>query len=149
MRLPHPPPSKETPVAFYVRHAGTALLLLIYVFFLFSRILYCKVVETLAAQEAPLMIFDMAAVNICVLQIPCASLQRSFVAMSGNCRRPIAGPGPCAAARARAYRTEDEEHLLGIMRYEWEAFLKQKQLKLELEANRSIRKVGGKHTRAR
>ena len=116
-------------------------LLLIFVFFLFSRILYCKVVETLAAQEAPLMIFELAAVNICVLPIPCASLQRSFMVMSGNCPRPIAGSGPCAAARARAYRTEDEEHLLGIMRYEWEAFLKQKQLKLELEANRSIQKT--------
>jgi hypothetical protein len=124
-----------------VRYAGTAPLLLIFVFFLFSRILYCKVVETLAAQEAPLIIFELAAVNICVLPIPCASLQRSFMAMSGNCRRPIAGPGPCAAARARAYRTEDVEHFLGIMRYEWEAFLKQKQLKLELEAMRSIQKT--------
>ena len=34
-------------------HAGTARLLMIVFFPLFSRILYCKVVQTLAAQEAP------------------------------------------------------------------------------------------------
>ena len=78
-------------------------LLLIFVFSYFRA--YCKVVETLAAQEAPLIIFELAAVNICVLPIPCASLQRSFMAMSGNCPRPIADPDPCAAARARAYIT--------------------------------------------
>jgi hypothetical protein len=89
---------------------------MIFVFFLFSRILYCKVVETLAAQEAPLMIFDMAAVNICVLPISCASLQRNFVAMSGNCRRPIAGPGPCAAARARAYITLRNQKGVTVLR---------------------------------
>jgi len=49
--------------------------------------------------------------------------------------------GGSPAELKSSYRTEDVEHFLGIMRYEWEAFLKQKQLKLELEAMRSIQKT--------